>query len=41
MAAGHVKVMLLACVPIFGDVMELREDVHIRDMVVKLYVVTL
>jgi len=41
MAAGHVTVMLLACVPIFRDVMELREDMHIRDMVVKLCVVTL
>jgi hypothetical protein len=38
MAASHVKVMLLACVPIFRDVMELREDVH---MLVKLCVVTL
>ena len=40
MAVSHVKVMLLACVPIFRDVMELRGDVHIRDMVVKLCVVT-
>jgi hypothetical protein len=41
MAASHVKVMLLACIPIFRDVMELREDVHIRDMLVKSGVVTL
>ena len=41
MAASHVKVMLLAFVPIFRAVMELREDVHIRDILVKLCVVTL
>jgi len=41
MAASHVKVMLLACVPIFRDVMELREDMYIRDMLVKLCVVAL
>lgn len=41
MAVSHVKLMLFTCIPIFRDAMELREDVHIRDMLVKSGVVTL
>jgi hypothetical protein len=35
MAESHVKVMLLACVAIFKDGMELRADLNVRDTLVK------